>query len=91
MNNHEKWNEFLENLFGNALQEYQKTKEYEYIQEKHTYIDEILKTNFSASENKIINDCIFETGLDAERQTDFIYRKGLKDSVFILKELGVLA
>ena len=90
MTNREEWNEFLENLFSNALKEYQKTKEYKYLQEKHTHIDEILKTNLSVSENKIVADCIFEISLDAERQIDFIYRKGLKDCIFILKELGML-
>ena len=91
MSNRKEWNEFVNNLFSNALKEYQSTKEYEYLQEKHTHIDEILRTNLSVDNNKIVENCMFELGLDAERQTDFIYHKGLKDCIFILKELGVLA
>ena len=91
MSNHEEWNEFLGNLFDKALKHYQTTKEYEYLKEKREQLNAQLLDAYPEDKNPFLYNFAFETGLDEERKTEFIYRQGLKDCVFLLKELGVLA
>ena len=91
MTNQEEWNEFLSNLFTNALVEYQDSNESKFLKEKREQIDKRLSENHLEEKEKFYDDFMFETGLDAERKTESLYRKGLKDCIYILKELGVLA
>ncbi len=91
MSNHEELNEFWGNLFNNALKDYETTKEYEYLKEKQEQLDTQIFEAYPEDKNPLLYNFAFEIGLDAERKTEFIYRQGLKDCVFLLKELGVLA
>jgi len=90
MSNQEEWNEFLGNLFNNAIQEYQDSDEFKFLREKREQIDKRLSEKHLEEKEKFYDDFVFEMGLDEERKTEVLYRKGLKDCIFILKELGVL-
>lgn len=91
MSNQEEWNEFLENIFNNALNEYQNTNEYTFLKEKREQLEERLTEKFLEDKQKFLDNCSFEIYLDAERKMQFLYQQGFKDCVEILKNLGVLA
>lgn len=91
MTNHEEWNEFLDNLLSNALKTYKETTEYNYIKKQHEEIDRIFRDNLTVDQKKLVEECLFDIGLVAERETQVAYQRGLKDCVMILKNLGVLA
>ena len=90
MTNQEEWNEFLGNLFNNAILEYQDSNEFKFLREKQEQLDKRISEKYPESKEEFYDNFAFEMGLDAERKTEFLYRKGLKDCIFILKNLGVL-
>ncbi len=91
MTNHEEWNEFLSNLLTNAIGAYKKTTEHEYVEKQKDEIDMFFRDNLTASQKELVEECLFDIGLMAERESEVVYRQGLKDCVWILKSLGVLA
>ena len=90
MTNKEQLNEFMENLFENALETYKNTKEYIFLQEKQEQFKERLIEKESAND-EFLENYAFEIGLDAERKNEFVYQQGMKDCVWLLKSIGVLA
>ena len=91
MANIDEWNEFLENMFSNAVKQYRETREHKYIKQRQNQIDEILTNNLVDDEKAVVDDMLFELGLYAERETEAVYQQGLKDCVWILKNLGLIA
>ena len=91
MSSHDEWNELLKNLFSNAIRNHKETLEGEYANQRQMQIDEMLTTNLTKDEKNLIDEILFELGLAAERETEAIYRQGLKDCIWLLKNLGVLA
>ena len=91
MNNHDEWDEFLRNLFNNALEKHQKTKAYKSTQKKHSNFEEILYSNIPLNKKQTVDEYFFDMMLETERETEALYRQGLKDCVFLLKEIGALA
>jgi len=91
MDKRQEWNGFMENMFNNALKECQTTKEYEFLKEKQEQLDARMSEAYPDDKHPLVYDFAFEIGLDAERKTEILYRQGIKDCVFLLKELGVLA
>lgn len=91
MSNHKEWNDFLGNLLSNALQKYKETNEYEYLQLHQKEIDMTLRDNLTVDQKEIVEDCLFDIGVAAERETEILYKQGMKDCVWLLKTLGVIA
>ena len=91
MTRNEEWNEFLGNLLSCALKNFQATKEYEYQEKRQEEIDEMLTTNLTKDEKVMVDEVLYELGLAEEHETELIYRQGLKDCVWLLKNLGLLA
>ena len=91
MSNHEEWNEFLDRLLSNAIAEHKESREYEYQKQRQEQIDELLSDNLDADQKILVEEILFELGLISERETEAIYRRGLKDCVFMLKQLEVLS
>ena len=92
MTNMEEWDKFLENLHSNAISAHKNSKEYEYQkQRQEQQIDEFLSTNLSGDQKYLVDELLLELGLAHEREAEIIYRQGMKDSVWLLKNLGVLA
>lgn len=91
MSKHEEWNEFLGNLLSCNLKGLQTTREYEYRRERQEHIDEMLTTNLTSDQKNMVDEVLYELGLEAEHETETLYRQGLMDCVWLLKNLGVLA
>ena len=85
------WDEFLANLISQALEKQKTTKEYEYLHQRRAHIDEMLATNLTDGEKEMVDEALYELGLASERETELSYRQGLRDCVWLLKNLGVLA
>ncbi len=61
ISNHEEWNEFLDNLLFNTVQEYKKTKEYEYLQKQYDEIvADSLETEMFCKQG--LKDCTWPLG-----------------------------
>ena len=90
MSKNEEWNEFLNNLWSCALKKLQTTKEYDYLKQRREQIDEMLTTNLTRDQKDMVEEVLFVFGLAAEHETEILYQQGLKDCVWLLKNLGVL-
>lgn len=62
-----------------------------FLKLQQAHIDEMPITNLTADEKDMVDGVLFELGVAAEHETGILYRQGLKDCVWILKSLGVLA
>ena len=91
MTNPEQWNEFLDSLISNAMQTHHLSRECEYLKQRQAQIDEMLTTHFDDDQKIFVEEILFEFGLAAERETEIVYRQGLKDCVWLLKNLNVLS
>lgn len=91
MNRNEEWNDFLDNLFSCGLKNIQATKEYEHREKRREHIDEMLTTNLTSGEKDMVDEVLFELGTAAEYEASLLYRQGLRDCIWLLKNLGVLA
>ena len=84
----EEFSEFIEDSFNAAWENYRQTKEYELMREKREQMD--VRFEALGEYRTVLEECAFQIGADADRRLEFVYRSGLKDCIFILKELGVL-
>ena len=91
MNRSTEWNEFLGNLLSCAMKRQEDTKEFEYLKQHREHIDEMLDTNLTDDQKMMVDEVLYESGLAAERESEIVYQQGLKDCVWLLKNLGVLA
>lgn len=91
MGRNKEWNEFLRNVLSCAQKNLQATKEYQYLEKRQEEIDEMLTTNLTKDEKVMVDEVLFELGVAAEHETELLYRQGLKDCVWLLKNLGLLA
>ena len=91
LNRNQELNEFLKNLISSSLDNLKATNEYTYRKQREAQIDEMLATNLTRSEKDMVDDVLFELGAAAEHETETLYLQGLKDCVWLLKSLGVLA
>ena len=91
MNRNEEWVELLSNLLSCALKNLQATREYEYRRQRQEQIDEMLTTNLTKEEKVMVEEVLFELGVAADHESESLYQQGLKDCVWLLKNLGVLA
>ena len=51
----------------------------------------MLTTNLTRDQKDMIDEVLLELGLGQKRETELIYRQGLKDCVWLLGNLGLLA
>ena len=85
------WNEFLEKLMACTVENFKGTKEYEYQQQRRGQIDDMFTTNLIADEKSLVDEVLFELGVNADYKTQRLYQQGMRDCVWLLKNLGVLA
>ena len=88
MSNQEEWNELLSDLCSNAIIGHRSSKEHEYLKQRRAHIDEMLTTNLTADEKEFVDDILFDLGVMAERETEVVYQQGVKDGIWLLKNLG---
>lgn len=91
MTNKEEFNLFVEGLLARAVEEFKSTEQYGLLKDKLEKMDRDCEIMFTKEEQDFTVEC-FELLLSVDgQQEQYVYRKGLKDCVFILKSLGVLA
>lgn len=90
MTNHKEWNEFLDNLRSNTIGRYKETPEYAYIKKQQEEIDMIFRDNLTVNQKETLEECLLDLCLIADRESEVVYRQGLRDCVWLLKNLGVL-
>lgn len=91
MTSREEFNSFVECLLKRAVEEFQTTEQYRLLNEKLEQIERDCETMLTKDGQDFAAEC-FELILSVDgQQEQYIYRKGLKDCVAILKSLGVLA
>jgi len=81
----------LNHLCSNAIAGHRGSKEYEYQKQRQEQIDELVETCLSTDDRTFVEEILFDLGVIAERETEVVYRQGLKDGVWLLRNLGVLA
>ncbi len=86
----EEWNSFVENLTAHALGTYRNSNEYAYYKHRQKDMDEILSNSLLEEEKAIVDQILFEIESRTDRESQIVYRQGLRDSVAILRILGVL-
>ena len=91
MTGSKEWNEFLDSLLTRARDERKDTAEYEYRAQRRELLEERLSSSLNTDQQDMVEDILFELGLSADRESELLYRQGLRDCVWLLKALGVLA
>ena len=80
-----------EEMLEDALKDFRQTEVYKFQKEQLAQMDKDCETMFTQAEQAFAEEC-FNLILDTEEvQTQYAYRRGLTDSVQLLKWLGVLA
>ena len=90
MNFSEEWEAFTQTLVARAVGNYRNSEEYTYYRHRTKDIDELLTNSLCEDEKDLVDKILFELDAAADRETEVVYRQGLRDGVTILKSLGVL-
>ena len=91
MTTKEQFDFFINDMLDNAVSDFKHTKQYALLKEKLDKMDSDCEGIFDADELGYAEEC-FGLLLDAaDQQEAYVYRKGWRDCITILKELGVLA
>ncbi len=86
-----RWDNIVEELIQAALEKQKQTLVYTYRKQREQQIDEMLTTNLTKSEKVLVEEVLFELGIMQEQESAFLYRQGLQDGVWLLKQLGASA
>lgn len=87
----EEWDEFLLRLRLRHWEEFKKTREYEDRKQREEELERLLADNLSEAEKGMVDDVLWEQGMMAEREGADLYVQGMRDCVWMLKTIGVLA
>lgn len=87
----EEWDEFLSRLRLRYWEEFKKTREYDDRKQREQELEGLLADNLSGVEKAMVDDVLWEQGMMAEREGADLYVQGMRDCVWMLKTLGVLA
>ena len=91
MNRTEEWRFFVEQLQESAIKEYHGTREYEQSKTRQAHLDDMMSNELTPSQRVFIEEILFEIISFHGREADLLYQQGMKDGVWVLKNLGVLA
>jgi len=91
MTNNQEWNEFLDNMFNNAIENYKGTEEYVEQKRFREEVDTFIKTELSTEHSEYLEENLFDLSVSVEKQAKAVYRQGVNDCIMILKNLGILA
>ena len=87
----EEWDEFINNLFCNAVNdEYEKSANYKRWAEKQDQIDEFLNTQLTKEQKSFVDDILFEMTALADQKAKAVYIQGYKDCISLLKSVDLL-
>ena len=90
MNFSKEWETFTQTLVARAIGGYRNSDEYTYYRHRAKDIDELLTNSLCEDEKELVDKILFELSAAAERETEVVYRRGLRDGVLILKSLGAI-
>ena len=82
MNFSENWDTFVQTLAAHAIGTCRNSSEYEYYRHQQKDMEEILTNSLVEDEKELVDEVLLEM--------EVVYRQGLRDSVSILRTLGVL-
>ncbi len=91
MNFSKEWDAFTQTLVARAVGNYRSSEEYTYYRHRAKDIDELLTNSLCEDEKELVDEILFELDAAADRETEVIYRQGLRDGITILKILGAFA
>lgn len=90
-NTTEEFDYFLDQMLDRAVKDFQTTEEFRLLQKKREQMDRDCGLMFLPEEKAFALEC-FELIMDLDgREESYVYRKGWKDCVSLLKWMGVLA
>lgn len=90
-NNREEFNYLIDQMLENAVKEFKDTEEYSLLEEKLEQMEWDCENMLRPEEKEFAEEC-FEIIMDVDgREEAYVYRKGFKDCISILRLMGVLA
>ena len=90
MSNKEEFDFFIDEMLDSAIKEFNETEQSRLLQEKLAQMDKDCDSILTADEKVFAVEC-FELILETCRQEErFVYNKGLRDGIELLKWSGVL-
>ena len=89
MNFSENWDTFVQTLAAHAVGTYRNSSEYAYYRHRQEDMEEILTNSLVKDEKKLVDEVLLELEARTDREMEVVYRQGLRDSVTILRTLGI--
>lgn len=84
------WDAFVQSLIANAVGVYRNSPEYTYYKHRQEDLEQLLSNSLLEDQKELVDQVLFELEARADRETEVVYRQGLRDSITILHALGVL-
>lgn len=82
---------FLDEMLDSAVQSFRETGQYALLREKREQMDRDCEVNLTEDGREFASGC-FDLLLDIQGQQErYVYFRGMRDCVRILRKLGVLA
>jgi len=85
------WDKFLDELQDHAIKNREKTAEYQYRVQWWAQAEQLMSDHLTSDQKQMMEEILFQAGLQDERENRLLYRQGMLDCVWLLKHLGVLA
>lgn len=86
----EEWTLFLENLIACAVQQCAETPQGEIHTQCQQQLDAFLAAHLTVENKKALEKILCARDMAADAQMDAVYRQGLRDCAWLLKQLHVL-
>ncbi len=83
--------DLTQSLLNQAVAQFHATEQYRLLKEKIDRMHEDCECAFMKDEQDFAEECFLPLEHSARQQECYVYGKGLRDSVCLLKYLGVLA
>lgn len=89
MNRTEEWEFFVHQLQERALKEHHATREYELHKTRQAHLDDMMSNELTTDQRVCIEEILYEIISFHDHEADLLYQQGMKDCVWVLKNLGV--
>ena len=86
----EAWNEFIDMKLEAHRQAFSLTPEYQLRQSVRAQLDDMMENNLTADQRVMMEDILLTRSEMEEQDIQRLYRQGMKDAVWLMRELGVL-
>lgn len=87
----EEYDFFLSELYQHAVKAFARTDTGRMLHEQNGKMNDDIETNLSMREKEVTYACLETLLTSCGKEAEFVYRQGLRDSVALLKRLGVLS